>query len=343
MKKNLSNLLLSIIFFTIPLLSKSQTTLTVTEAPSVNLKKYIPSGSYSGITHIDGNSYAVVSDDSSRDGFFKFNIVLDENSGAILTVENSGFYSSETANRDAECVAYNPVRNTIYVGGEKNNSVVEYNMNGEATGSRSGNLFPDSRSNSGMESMCYDTKRNLIWCMNESTLKGDNSGNYTTPTNGVSNMLRLTAFDTNYNKVQEYAYQMDHPENMKKASQYAMGVSDICILDDGRILVLEREAYIPNFKFGAWVNCKIYMVDPQTSSTCVSGQPLSSSSKFMSKTLLWSCKSHLSFNGLDWANYEGMCVGPKLKDGSQTIILISDSQNRYKGVLQDWMKVIIFK
>ena len=49
----------------------------------------------------------------------------------------------------------------------------------------------------------------------------------------------------------------------------------------------------------------------------------------------------MSFNGLNWANYEGMCLGPKLEDGSQTIILISDSQSRYKGVLQDWIKTLV--
>ena len=136
---------------------------------------------------------------------------------------------------------------------------------------------------------------------------------------------------------------MDAPENKKNAKLHIMGVSDICILEDGRILVLEREAYIPNLRFGAWSNCKIYIVDPSKSSPLKDSSQLSTSSPFIFKSLLWSCKTHLSFNGLDWANYEGMCLGPKLKDGSQTILLISDSQNRYKGVLQDWLKVLVIK
>jgi len=341
MKKQLLSILLLSLFCTPSVYSQS--TITVRESPSVNLRKFVPAGSYSGITHLAGSNYAVVSDSEIRDGFFKFKIVLDEESGAIKTVENSGFYSSDTSNRDAECVAYNPVRKTIYVGGEKNNSIVEYDLNGRSTGSRSGNLFPGSRSNQGMESLCYDTKNNLLWSINESTLLGDNSGNYTTATNGVANMVRLTAFDTNFNKVREYAYLVDTPDNLKKANTYANGVSDICILDDGKILVLEREAYIPSTRFGAWVNCKIYMVSPQTSKTINIGEPLTSDSPFMFKSLLWSSKTHMSFRGLNWANYEGMCLGPKLKDGSQTILLISDSQNRHKGVLQDWMKVLVMK
>jgi len=317
--------------------------MTVRELPSVNLKKYVPSGNYSGITHISENTYAVVSDDNSRDGFFKFNIVLDELTGSLLSVENTGYYSSQTSNRDAECITYNNKRKTLYIGGEKNNSIVEYDLTGKATGVRSGNLFPESRNNLGMESLCYDSRHDQLWSITESTLKSDNDGNYSSSTNGVSNMLRLSCFDTNFNKLKEYAYLMDAPENKKKAKLHIMGVSDICILEDGRILVLEREAYIPNLRFGAWSNCKIYIVDPSKSSPLKDSSQLSTSSPFIFKSLLWSCKTHLSFNGLDWANYEGMCLGPKLKDGSQTILLISDSQNRYKGVLQDWLKVLVIK
>ena len=48
---------------------------------------------------------------------------------------------------------------------------------------------------------------------------------------------------------------------------------------------------------------------------------------------------------LDWsvANYEGMCLGPKLADGSRTLILVSDSQDNYGGVLKDWFKTIVIR
>lgn len=315
--------------------------ITIKELPAINLKKHVPAGSYSGITYLTGNTYAVVSDKSDRDGFFKFSISLDNESGEIMTVDNLGFYGSQTANRDAEGIAYNSLRNTLYVGGEKNNTIVEYDLNGMATGIRSGNLFPTSRSNKGVESLCYDKKNNLIWCITESTLTDDNGGNYTTETNGVRNMLRLTALDTSFSKVKEYAYLMDSPDNMKQANTYAMGVSDIAVLDDGRILVLEREAFVPKLRFGAWCTCKIYIVDPKSSSLVESTISLNSSTHFMDKTLLWANTTRMSFEGLNWANFEGMCLGPRLKDGGQPIILISDSENRYKKVLQDWMKVLV--
>ncbi len=321
---------------------KSQTkSMTIRENRSVNLKKYVPKGDYSGITRIGENTYAVVSDNESHDGFYKFNINIDPVSGEIQSVENIGFYHSETVGRDAECIAYNPIRNTLYIGGERNNSIVEFTLEGKTTGLRSGNLMPDARTNLGMESLCFDQSRKLLWTMSESTFKTDNEGNFSESTNGVANMLRLTAYDTDFNKLREYAYKAESPENMKNASAHVIGVSDIEALDDGRLLIMEREAFVPKIKYGAWTKTKLYLVDPSVGTALGKSDVLNSQSLFLTKTLLWSCSTTMSFNGLNWANYEGMCLGPKLEDGSQTIILISDSQSRYKGVLQDWIKTLV--
>ncbi len=324
-------------------LMAQQSELTIRENPAVNLKKYAPKGNYSGITRIGDNTYAVVSDDESHDGFYKFNINLSPTTGEILSVENIGFYHSETVGRDAECVAYNPVRKTLYVGGERNNSIVEFSLEGKATGMRSGNIMPNTRTNLGLESLCYDSSTKLLWAMSESTLKTDNDGNYSQSTNGVANMLRLTALDADFNKVREFAYKADSPENMKEASTYTMGVSDIAAMDDGRLIVMERECFVPKIKYGAWTKTKLYLVNPKQGTPLKDNGALTAESPFLQKTLIWSCSTTMSFNGLNWANYEGICLGPKLEDGGQTIILISDSQGRYKGMLQDWIKTIVIQ
>ena len=38
-----------------------------------------------------------------------------------------------------------------------------------------------------------------------------------------------------------------------------------------------------------------------------------------------------------------MCLGPKLVDGSQVLLLVSDSQNQAHGVLRDWFRSIIIR
>ena len=40
---------------------------------------------------------------------------------------------------------------------------------------------------------------------------------------------------------------------------------------------------------------------------------------------------------LSIANYEGMCLGPRLHDGRQVVVLTADSQNQYAGILPDWL------
>ena len=41
------------------------------------------------------------------------------------------------------------------------------------------------------------------------------------------------------------------------------------------------------------------------------------------------------------ANYEGMCLGPVLRDGRQTLILIADSQGGSGGLTREYLKVVI--
>lgn len=41
-----------------------------------------------------------------------------------------------------------------------------------------------------------------------------------------------------------------------------MGVSEIAALGSGRLLVLEREFFVPSLKFGAFVRCKLYEIEP---------------------------------------------------------------------------------
>lgn len=50
----------------------SSQTVFVRECKQKEFHKTVPAGNYSGIAHIEGNKYAVVSDKSPNDGFFCF-------------------------------------------------------------------------------------------------------------------------------------------------------------------------------------------------------------------------------------------------------------------------------
>ena len=96
-------------------------------------------------------------------------------------------------------------------------------------------------------------------------------------------------------------------------------------------------------KFGSFVKNKLYSVDTNTSQQIDSDKPLTGASPYMEKRLLTEWKTSLILFHQDFANYEGMCLGPKLNDGSQVLILCADSQNQYGGILRDWFRTVVFR
>lgn len=329
-RKTLS--LVAAVILSLPSFSqKSELKATLVDA--VHFPATVPPGDYSGICWLGGNEYAVVSDKSRSDGFFIFHIDIDPSDGHITAVSSNEFRTADRPNRDQEGIAYFPADTTIFISGEADNKILEYRLD---TGKRTGRSLdlPDdlavSAPNYGYESLTYSPVTHTFWTTSESTLPID--GQPASPRNKVRNKLRLLAFDDSLRFVKEYPYEMDAPEvKSSSADRYAMGVSELCALDDGRLLVLEREFFVPTLKIGAFVNCKIFVVDPT--------DDLYSTS--LHKKLLTQFKTRLTGLKTNIANYEGMCLGPKLNDGRQVLVLVSDSQSQYKKVLKDWFRTII--
>ena len=75
------------------------------------------------------------------------------------------------------------------------------------------------------------------------------------------------------------------------------------------------------------------------------GEPMTSHiAKPLYKTAIADFSTHMDIGQLNYANYEGMCLGPKLNDGRQTLILINDSQTGAGNSLyrlKDYIKIII--
>ena len=299
----------------------------------------IPAGNYSGITRISGNRYAVANDKSPADGFCIFDIDIDSATGAITSASSEGFFGNSNPNRDEEGIAYVPSAGTLFMSGEAGNEVLEYNLDGSLTGRKLSipPVFSGASGNCGLESLGYSGSSHLFWTTSESTIPAD--GVRASSANGVKNRLRLQSFDENMQPREQYAYEMDAPASMSSAARYAMGVSDITALDDGRLIVLEREFYVTSIGFGSFVDNKLYIVNPANETAVTSDTVFGDTAPYMRKTLLTSFSTSF-MTGI--ANYEGMCLGPVLDDGTKTLILVSDSQNQYKGVLKDWFKVILF-
>ena len=318
-------------------------TVVVRDLNQQSFAESVPSGNYSGITHIGGNNYAVVSDKSATAGFYVFRIDIDSVSGRIKSVINKGFYGDTLRNADCEGIVYVPETKTFFISCESDNSVAEYSLSGLATGRRLAvpSIFHGCAGNYGLEALAFDEENRLFWIMNESPIGMD--GRQSTSQNGVKNMLRLQAFGMDLRPRRQFVYRMDAPTSRSKASNYVMGVSEIASIGKGRILVLEREAFVPKLKIGAFVRCKLYEVVPDDSLSVAIDTHITADTKVLPKRLLYTFTTKLNILSRSFANYEGMCLGPKLADGSRTLILVSDSQNNYGGVLKDWFKVFVIR
>ena len=111
----------------------AQTTAVVTR--QVHFRGEVPPGNYSGITHLRGSLYSLADDKAPSDGFRLVDIRVDSITGSIQSVVDKGYVAFDKyGNRDAEGVAYVPVRGTLLVVGEADSRVVEYAEDGKATG-----------------------------------------------------------------------------------------------------------------------------------------------------------------------------------------------------------------
>ena len=190
----------------------------------------------------------------------------------------------------------------------------------------------------GLEALTYHAGTHRFWTTTESTLEGD--GPKANATNGVRNLLRLQSFDDNFLPREQYLYAMDVAEAELQPQHYAFGVSALAALDDGRLLVLEREFSVPESKIGATVCCKVYLVDTRKEHP-INREGSVKGKKPVAKKLLTEWTTAIGLLDYSIANYEGMCLGPKLADGGQVIVLVADSQNQYGGILKDWIRTLV--
>ncbi len=339
-----------------PLAAAAQSSL---ELAQQSLAKWgIGSAQYSGITPIGNGRYALVSDKERTDGFFIFRIDQNPLTGDVTNVVLEGFRGNSSPKvdaqgisvRDCEGVAYFPAAHTLFISGEGDQEILEYKLEtGQPTGRKLAvpqelslkNIVP----NYGFEALCYDTLRHHFWTVTESTLPIDGPA-ASAKHPGAVNLLRLQAFNDSLQPTRQYAYRMDAGRNADFGRIYVFGVPEVAALPDGRLLVLEREANITANGLHSSVYCKLFLVSPDEGTPISGVASLKSldAGKFLPKTLLAAWNTGVKLLRIDFANYEGMCLGQPLPDGRQTLLLVNDSQGGYrKGPfsLKDYIKVIV--
>ncbi len=308
-----------------------------------NLAKWhIKPANYSGITRIDSTLYAVVDDKSPAEGFFLFNLKIDPRTGKPTHVSSSGLMHPSTpdslsAFADCEDIVYVPSAGTVFIAQEHTAAVKEYSLGGQPTG-RSLHI-PDFISlnnqsrNGGFESLAYDQQNNTFWLTTENSLKTD--ALITTSDGKTRQPLHLVGFGADLNPLCQRLYIMEAPRLSLKAKYYAHGVVAMTALPSGKLLVMERELSIPPRYLGGKSQLRIFAIDPMQTD---------SPDQALAKREIASFTTHIRLGSINYANYEGMCLGPKLTDGHQTLLLVNDSQAGAGNSicrLKDYIKTII--
>ena len=317
-----------------------------------SLKKWdVPAGNYSGITHIEGDRYALISDKQEADGWTEVSIRLKSNGERKEVQFIAQHYNMQTLGkaRDSEGIVYVPKKG-FYVSAENDQQIIELNEDGVETGRslsvpacfNTDNIFP----NYGFEALAYNTQLGVFWTTTEQGLRTDVMAP-STPENSQPTLLRLQSFSADGQPLCQYAYKTDAPITSRTPRHYAFGVPELLAVDDTTLLVMEREMNIPKRYIGAKCHIRIYSVNPQEHTPLTdTGKSLCqlNDTDFLPKKLVADFSTKLKFIGRkNLANYEGMCLGPRLADGRQTIFLIADSQNRAGNALfhlKDYIKII---
>lgn len=243
----------------------------------------------SAITHVSRDVYFCVDD---RGGWLH-EVTVTVGEGEVTFKTNRVVHLD--GRKDLEGCAYDHLTRNVWVSDEVDNSIRAYDP---STGRQVAALaIPDVyrrnvRKYLSFEGLAISPDGLRLYTANEENLKCD-----------ATNVVRIQEFarkgaDDAFRPSRQFFYSVDPAGGTAFGKRTFSGVSSLIAMPDGSLLVLEREfslKLLPSFRI------RIYSV--------VLGAP--------GKSLVWEESSTFS-------NYEGMCLGPRLPDGRQSIILVSD-------------------
>ncbi len=191
--------------------------------------------------------------------------------------------------------------------------------------------------NSGLESLTVSPSGNRVFLAAEGSLKQDGPP----PDLQNGSKIRIFEFTISANSLtsrNEYLYEMEAPPTPGgfRNPRGGRGLTELLALGDRELLALER-SFVKESGGSPGTQrseqrVEIYHVDLHSASDVSHAISLRKTGKnvyrLADKTLILDLRDiipelDVNFQSLD--NFEGMCLGPQLEDGSQTVILVSDN------------------
>lgn len=283
----------------------------------------------SGIGYAGGSTFYAVGGPGAK--LYTLKIDIDLDTGAIRSAHIEGRslqlkdeFGSALQGADLEGIAL--AGSSVYVVDEEGPRLGHYELK---TGKRLAyvtttstsqlNVYSHAVPNRSWESLTRAGDGSAIWTANEEALGVD--GGLATTSAGTT--VRLQRFNTDLKPTGQWAYMTD-PIHGKSGRRFdRAGVVDLLALDDGRLVVMERS-------IGNGFRIQLYLVR-LTGATDVSarsvndglrGKPFTPVSKVKLFTKDFVSKEKVN------SYFVGITLGPTLRDGGRSLILIADNGGR---------------
>ncbi len=279
-----------------------------------------------GITYVGGNMYYVVRDHNDNNVGVLYPLTINTNpSTGAITSHSFGNPVELSGSKDAEGVAFDPFSGNIWMSDETTPTVSEFSP---TSGAKFRSLtLPDiqrtkKRGNKSLEALSMSGDGLTLWTCNEEALTCDGDASSTS----VKTVVRLTRYtrptvSSDFALSGQWPYKCETCKSSWVSSYEQTGAAGLCALPDGSLLVLERE--VSTSTLG---RCEIYRVTPDALSAATDVSFITSLSN-TTYTAVSKGSSLVSFTGGGLSTiiiYEGICLGPRLSDGSLAVYLISD-------------------
>ncbi len=297
----------------------------------------------SGLTRVADDSYYAIRD--SRGLLYSLTVGVDRATGAVTNCLVTG--ATRLAGRgDLECVVWDAARRCVWTADEDDGSIRAFDpvMGGELACVTVPKLFDAFRFNFSFEALALRANGLEMWTCNEEALNRREAvrrvAKKATPvrpdtpdvddgplaTRGRGSRIRLQRFTrtdpmADWRVAGQWMYETDPIGGNDFMGKSRSGVADLLCLDDGTLLALEREMSIKKGHFLPSFRCRIYQID-RTGADDVSDRISLKdvACRSVAKKRLFGANTGL-------AMYEGICLGPKLADGSRSVLLISDGDD----------------
>jgi hypothetical protein len=279
----------------------------------------------SGVTYLGpfSGAHRFVAAEQTKGELVQFDVTLSA-AGTITGISNvAAIDINGTA--DFEGAAYtNPARNTVFLAHESASGpgVLEVNLTtglNVQTVAIPSVITDNERPNRGFESMTRSPDGTVMWTANEQALTVD--GVESTPADGtVVRLLRLDVSGITATAGAQFAYEVEPIHGSDPLGSPQSGLSDLTLMTDGTLLALERSVAVTTPIYLS----RIYEIDFAGATDVSVGPPASGligqTYTPVSKDVVWSGAADNSAG----QNLEGLCLGPRLANGSWVLIGVVD-------------------